>query len=150
MKAIKRILSVIALISSCAMAQAGMVAITIGQTEEEAIQSHKQAGAKVQTLKVQDKNYPMVIRATYRDQSATFIVTDAIEKRSDVVVRQAVVSRDSEALRSLGTWFNKQSDYKIVEDDKWKTEKDGDNIVVYFEPVANYKEGIIIEKERFK
>lgn len=131
-------------------ASAEMVAITINEEQEDAIEMHKAKGAKVQVIKTHDKAYPTVIRATYKDGVATYLVTDAIAKGSTKVSRQVIVSRNNDALRGLGTWFNKQTDYQIVTADKWKTEKDGDKIVVYFEPVNLYGEGIMIEKERFK
>ena len=150
MKKIYRIITLTAVLALSAIANAGMVAITINDEEEDAIAKHKAAGAKVQVIEVKDRNYPTVIRAVYKDDVATYLVTDAIPIGDTRVSRQVIVSRNVDALRGLGTWFNKQPDYKIVEADKWKTEVDGDPIVIYFEPVNNYSQGIIIEKERNK
>ena len=150
MRTFHRIMTSIAAMLISMAASAEMVAVTINEEQEDAIEMHKAKGAKVQVIKTHDRAYPTVIRATYKDGVATYLVTDAIAKGSTKVSRQVIVSRNNDALRGLGTWFNKQPDYNIVTADKWKTEKDGTNIVGYFEPVNLYGEGSIIEKERFK
>lgn len=131
-------------------ANAGMVAITVNTDMETAIQRHEKAGASVQVIPCQDENYPTTIRAKYRDKSGTFLVTDVIAAGENNVSKQVIVCKNSDALRGLATWFNQQDSYSFVSADKWKTEADGETVVIYFEPVERYGEGIIIEKERFK
>ena len=129
---------------------AGMVAITINTDMETAILRHEKAGAVVQVIPCQDENYPTTIRAKYKDKSRTFLVTDVIASGENNVSKQVIVCKNADALRGLATWFNQQDNYSFVSADKWKTEVDGESVVVYFEPVDLYGEGIIIEKERFK
>lgn len=129
---------------------AKMIAFTVSLNENEAISKHKQEGAKTQIIPCNDSVYQKVIRAKYRDQKTTYLSTDAIAVGDTVVSKQVIVCKDKEALYGLATWFNQQKEYKQINEKKCQTEINGISVVIYFEPVDKYGEGIIIEKERFK
>ena len=78
MRTFHRIMTSIAALLIGMAASAEMVAVTINEEQEDAIEMHKAKGAKVQVIKTHDRAYPTVIRATYKDGVATYLVTDAI------------------------------------------------------------------------
>lgn len=146
----KRTILVLIAISSSIAAMTGTIAYTVGLTEKDAMEAHKKAGASVQVLDYKDAVYSKTIRARYKDQSGTFLITDVITQGDSLISKQTIVSKNPDLLGGLATWFEKQKDYKSLGNKKWQTEANGRSIVIYLQPVDQYREGFVIEEERFK
>lgn len=152
MKHIHVLLALLISLSFSVASYAGMVAITIGQDAEGAQAMHKKAGAvSSQAIPVRDQNYNRAISSKYKDAGGTYLVTDEIARGEKVVSKQAVVSLSGvDDLKGMATWFNKQPNYKAVDENQWTTVVENDTVMIYFAPTEGYGEGIIIEKLRYK